>query len=217
MIALPGAALRSSIHEAQQGKALGSIDTARCQAVIASLVENDLWQIPTLSLITAKKYRYFTEHRWHESYQYLPSKVRAKWQKLSQLYLQKTEEEVAEVTYYVRNKDLIPEIQKFNECGLIGEELGRMLLLIAKNLSNKANFINYTWKEDMVQEAVLTCCKYLKNFDLKKSNNPFAYITTICSHAFVNYINKQCHSLLYSNCCFSFKHNYLLQLHAGFV
>ena len=100
-------------------------------------------------------------------------------------------EGVAEVTYYVRNKDLIPEIQKFNESDQISEELGRMLLLIAKNLSNKANFINYTWKEDMVQEAVLTCCKYLKNFDLEKSKNPFAYITTICSHAFVNYINKQ--------------------------
>jgi DNA-directed RNA polymerase specialized sigma24 family protein len=99
--------------------------------------------------------------------------------------------EVAEVTHYVRNKDLIPEIEKFNETGQIGEELGRMLLLIAKNLSNKANFINYTWKEDMIQEAVLTCCKYLKNFDLEKSKNPFAYITTICSHAFVNYINKQ--------------------------
>lgn len=94
-------------------------------------------------------------------------------------------------TYYVRNKDLIPEIIKFNECGVISEELGRMLLLIAKNLSNKGNFINYTWKDDMIQEAVLTCCKYLKNFDLKKSNNPFAYITTICSHSFVNYINKQ--------------------------
>ena len=101
------------------------------------------------------------------------------------------ETEVAEVAYYVRNKDLIPEIQKFNECDQISEELGRMLLLIAKNLSNKANFINYTWKEDMCQEAVLTCCKYLKNFDLEKSKNPFAYITTICSHAFVNYINKQ--------------------------
>jgi DNA-directed RNA polymerase specialized sigma24 family protein len=94
-------------------------------------------------------------------------------------------------THYVRNKDLIPQIEDFNKSGQISEELGRMLLLIAKNLSNKGNFINYTWKEDMIQEAVLTCCKYLKNFDLEKSKNPFAYITTICSHAFVNYINKQ--------------------------
>lgn len=98
---------------------------------------------------------------------------------------------VETVTYYVRNKDLIPEIMKMNESGVISEELGRMLLLIAKNLSNKGNFINYTWKDDMIQEAVLTCCRYLKNFDLRKSNNPFAYITTICNHAFVNYINKQ--------------------------
>jgi DNA-directed RNA polymerase specialized sigma24 family protein len=94
--------------------------------------------------------------------------------------------------YYVRNKDLIPEIEKMRDNdGHMSEELGGMLLLIAKNLSNKGNFINYTWKEDMIQEAVLTCCKYLKNFDLEKSRNPFAYITTICNHAFVNYINRQ--------------------------
>ncbi len=99
--------------------------------------------------------------------------------------------EEVEVLYYVRNKDLIPEIENFTETGRISENLGRMLLLIAKNLSHKSNFINYTWKEDMIQEAVFTCCKYLKNFDLDKSNNPFAYITTICNHAFVNYINKQ--------------------------
>lgn len=93
--------------------------------------------------------------------------------------------------YYVKNKDLIPEIEKLSETGVMSEELGLMVLTIARNLSNKGNFINYTWKEDMIQEAVFTCCKYLKNFDLEKSKNPFAYITTICSHAFVNYINKQ--------------------------
>lgn len=93
--------------------------------------------------------------------------------------------------HYVRNKDLIPEIEDFNNTGQISEKLGGMLLLIAKNLSNKANFVNYTWKDDMIQEAVFTCCKYLKNFDLEKSKNPFSYITTICNHAFVNYINKQ--------------------------
>lgn len=93
--------------------------------------------------------------------------------------------------YYVRNADLIPEVKSYSETGVMSEKLGRQLMLIAKNLSNKSNFINYTWKEDMCQEAVLTCCKYLKNFDMEKSNNPFAYITTICNHAFVNYINKQ--------------------------
>ncbi len=105
------------------------------------------------------------------------------------------------IIHYVRNKDLIPEIEKYNKSGVISEELGKMLLLIAKNLSNKGNFINYTWKDDMIQEAVFTCCKYLKNFNLEKSRNPFAYITTICSHAFVNYIIKQKrHSVIKDEC-----------------
>lgn len=106
--------------------------------------------------------------------------------------VEKVEVKEDEPLYYVKNKDLIPEIEKMSENdGQLSEELGRMVLLIAKNLSNKGNFINYTWKEDMIQEGVLTCCKYLRNFDLNKSKNPFAYITTICTHAFVNYINRQ--------------------------
>ena len=127
-----------------------------------------------------------------------------------------TKEVEETVMYYVRNKDLIPEIEKFAECEQISEELGAMLLLIAKNLSNKANFINYTWKEDMIQEAVLTCCKYLKNFDLEKSKNPFAYITTICNHAFVNYINKQKKHSEIKDRCFN-ERDHITQNEFGFT
>jgi hypothetical protein len=36
----------------------------------------------------------------------------------------------------------------------------------------------------MVSSAILTVVKYIHNFDVEKSNNPFAYISTICSRAF---------------------------------
>lgn len=107
--------------------------------------------------------------------------------------------------HYVKNKDLLPEIVSYRETGICSEELGTMFLLIAKNLSNKGNFINYTWKEDMIQEAVLTCVKYSKNFDTDKSKNPFAYITTICNHAFVNFINKQNRHSDIKDKCFNMK------------
>jgi len=40
----------------------------------------------------------------------------------------------------------------------------------------------------MVSSAILTVCKYIHNFDVETSLNPFAYISTICSNAFLQYI-----------------------------
>lgn len=96
-----------------------------------------------------------------------------------------------ERTHYVTNAKLIPELEKYKEDGKMSDELVNMLVLICKNYANIPRFINYTWKEDMVQEALLTCCKYLKNFDTEKSRNPFGYISKICEHSFHNYCNKQ--------------------------
>ena len=43
----------------------------------------------------------------------------------------------------------------------------------------------------MVSFAVLTCLKYSKNFDNEKSDNPFAYLTSIIINAFKAYLNVQ--------------------------
>ena len=109
-------------------------------------------------------------------------------------------------THYIKNKDLLLEIKKYIETcrwdengkyiegsGIVHEELGRMIITIAKNFSTKPNFSGYTWKNDMVGEAVLTCVKYIHNFKVNTDRppNPFAYITTICYNSFVNYIKKQ--------------------------
>jgi len=92
---------------------------------------------------------------------------------------------------YITNKELLPVLAKYKETGVISEELGQMFYLIARNLSSKSNWASYTWKEDMIQEAVFTCTKYIKNFDSNKSKNPFAYITQICNNSFVAYVKKQ--------------------------
>ena len=67
------------------------------------------------------------------------------------------------------------------------------ILEIATNYSNKGNFASYTWKEDMISEAVMTCLKYKHNFKPEKFEkpNPFAYFTTVIHNAFINYIRKQ--------------------------
>jgi hypothetical protein len=43
----------------------------------------------------------------------------------------------------------------------------------------------------MILESVLTCLKYCKKFDVKKSTNPFGYLTMIIYRCFIAYIKKQ--------------------------
>lgn len=92
---------------------------------------------------------------------------------------------------YVNNGELLVEISEYKISGVMSEKLGGMLLEIANNFSSRGSFAGYTWREDLVADGVLTCIKYLKNFDTNKSSNAFSYITQIYYHSFLNYIKSQ--------------------------
>lgn len=122
------------------------------------------------------------------------------------------------VNNYVNNKELTKKLTEYvKSCkydednkfiegsGDFSEELGEMIFLIAKNLSNKGNFANYTWKDDMISEAILTCVKYCHNFNYKKSDNGFGYITQICRNSFINYIQKQNRHGVIKDTCYNRK------------
>lgn len=93
--------------------------------------------------------------------------------------------------YYVRNKDLLREVINYNKTSIASDSLAKMLMSIATSYLSKGSFAGYTWREDMVSEAVLTCLKYLKNFNSEKSQNAFAYVTQICKNSFKAYIKNQ--------------------------
>jgi len=93
---------------------------------------------------------------------------------------------------YINNEKLLTEIKIFKNTGEKTEKLGNMLLLLAKRYSDKGSFAGYSWKDDMQCEAVLTCLKYMHNFDVTiESPNPFAYFSRIIHNSFLNYIAKQ--------------------------
>lgn len=93
---------------------------------------------------------------------------------------------------YINNKNLLDEIKTFKEDKVQTEELGRMFLLLAKRYSDRGSFSGYSWKDDMICEAVLTCLKYMHNFDTSIDNpNPFAYFSRIIHNSFLNYISRQ--------------------------
>ena len=63
--------------------------------------------------------------------------------------------------------------------------LGSCFLKIANHLSYRPNFINYTFRDDMISDGIENCLQYLDNFNPAKSKNPFAYFTQIIFYAFV--------------------------------
>ena len=69
--------------------------------------------------------------------------------------------------------------------------IGECFLKIANHLSYRPNFINYTFRDDMISDGIENCLQYLKNFNPAKSNNPFAYFTQIIYYAFIRRIQKE--------------------------
>lgn len=105
-------------------------------------------------------------------------------------------------SHYVDNKKLLEElvihhslILKFKnneiEKPKLSNYIGQCILLIAKKLSNRPNFINYPFKEEMIGDGIENCLMYINNFDPAKSSNPFGYITQIIFFAFIRRITKE--------------------------
>jgi hypothetical protein len=78
----------------------------------------------------------------------------------------------------------------------ITDYIGRSFLNIAEGLSHSGNFVNYTYREDMVMDAVENCIKYVNNFDINAKTrsgkpNAFSYFTQISWYAFLRRIAKE--------------------------
>ena len=69
--------------------------------------------------------------------------------------------------------------------------IGECFLKIANHLSYRPNFINYTYRDDMISDGIENCLQYMNNFNSEKSNNPFAYFTQIIYYAFIRRIQKE--------------------------
>ena len=104
--------------------------------------------------------------------------------------------------HYVNNKEfllaMIAYKKSVNKAKRLKENkppvpdyIGECFLKIANHLSFRPNFINYTYRDDMISDGIENCLQYLDNFNPKTSNNPFAYFTQIIYYAFVRRIQKE--------------------------
>lgn len=104
--------------------------------------------------------------------------------------------------YYVDNKKFLAEMILYRNSIQEAERnsaprpkvpvyIADCIIKIATHLSYKPNFVNYTFRDDMIMDGVENCLQYIDNFDPEKSNNPFAYFTQIVYYAFLRRIQKE--------------------------
>jgi len=94
---------------------------------------------------------------------------------------------------YVDPKVFFDEICQYYKTDIIPDHLAESVYKIAVGLSYAPNFLNYSYKDEMVGDAVLKMFSALinKKFNTSTKNNPFSYFTTIAFHAFINRIKKE--------------------------
>lgn len=109
--------------------------------------------------------------------------------------------------HYVNNADfslaVVEYVTRVNEAKEKGDEIpivpdyiAQCFLRIAEGLSHKANFIRYTYREEMVMDAVENCLKAINNYNLDTATrtgkpNAFSYFTQISWYAFLRRIAKE--------------------------
>lgn len=95
--------------------------------------------------------------------------------------------------HYVSPKRFLQLLKEYYESDDFVDELAESTYKIAVGLSYSPNFINYSYKDEMIGDAVVKMIAAVKNkkFNLESTSNPFSYFTTIAYHAFINRIKKE--------------------------
>lgn len=104
--------------------------------------------------------------------------------------------------HYVDNRKLYEAIVEYRKVirekeaeGLdrppIPTYIGHCMLMIANRLSLKPNFVNYSYREEMISDGIENCVCYFDNYDPDRYDNPFAYFTQIIYFAFLRRIQKE--------------------------
>ena len=103
---------------------------------------------------------------------------------------------------YINNKEFYALLQNFKEdckeaeengkpAPRVPEDIGKCFMMIATKLATKANFSGYTYKDEMICDALENCVVAVHSFNPEKSSNPFSYFTQVIYFAFLRRIAKE--------------------------
>ena len=95
--------------------------------------------------------------------------------------------------YYIDPAVFKQQLVEYYSSNLKEHEIAESISKIAYGLSYSSNFINYTYRDEMIGDAIVKMFTAVKNkkFDVNTEYNPFSYFTTIAFHAFINRIKKE--------------------------
>jgi len=86
------------------------------------------------------------------------------------------------------NKDEVPP--------KVTDYIATCFMKISEGLSHRPNFVRYTYRDEMVMDAVENCLRAIRNYKIEtatRTGNPnaFSYFTQICFFAFIRRITKE--------------------------
>ena len=113
----------------------------------------------------------------------------------------------SERPHYVNNRDfsnaVVEYVTEANEAigadkdvPVVPNYIAECFLKICEGLSRKSNFVRYSYREEMVMDAVENCLKAIKNYNVENATrsgkpNAFGYFTQIAWFAFIRRIQKE--------------------------
>ena len=112
-----------------------------------------------------------------------------------------------EKPHYVNNKEFSQAVMDYAvECRnakdkdkqvpKVTDYIAKCFIKIAEGLSHRPNFVRYTYREEMVMDAVENCLRAIGNYNIETATrtgkpNAFSYFTQICYFAFIRRITKE--------------------------
>jgi hypothetical protein len=112
-----------------------------------------------------------------------------------------------EKPHYVNNKqfshavvDYVKSVTEAEAKGLeppkVTDYIATCFMKISEGLSHRPNFVRYTYRDEMVMDAVENCLRAIRNYKIEtatRTGNPnaFSYFTQICFFAFIRRITKE--------------------------
>ena len=113
----------------------------------------------------------------------------------------------SERPHYVNNAefsqavvDYVVTVREAREKGeqdpMVPDYIAKCFLKICEGLSHKSNFVRYTYREEMVMDAVENCLNAVGNYNIEAATrkgkpNAFGYFTQISWFAFIRRIKKE--------------------------
>ena len=109
--------------------------------------------------------------------------------------------------HYINNKDFsLAVVDYVTECNeakakekpvpKVTNYIATCFIKISEGLSRRPNFVRYTYREEMVMDAVENCLRAIGNYNIETATrtgkpNAFSYFTQICYFAFIRRIAKE--------------------------